>query len=72
MYVYSPMSGITGIFWEHVGLSSTRKPLSGFRMLCTGEGACWFLSTLKIVKQLLQSVNVLSYLFMHEIFLVDD
>ncbi|XP_004134631.1 pterin-4-alpha-carbinolamine dehydratase 2, mitochondrial isoform X2 [Cucumis sativus] len=32
-----PMSRITGICWEHVGLPSTRKPLSGFRMLCTGE-----------------------------------
>ncbi|KAA0052567.1 putative pterin-4-alpha-carbinolamine dehydratase isoform X1 [Cucumis melo var. makuwa] len=32
-----PMSRITGICMEHVGLPSTRKPLSGFRMLCTGE-----------------------------------
>lgn len=45
--MYSSISRITGICWEHMGLSSTRKPLSGFRMLCTGEGACSISSTVR-------------------------
>lgn len=61
---YSSSIRVTEILLDHVGLSSNRNSLYGFRTFCTGQGVCVHLTSLfiwllNVIPLLCQSIYIL-------------